>query len=65
MHDIYSLSHMHTYRIRDRGSRVRGDRGAAGAVEQAEPEIRENPTQGPIEPITKQQPEGKPRCITQ
>ena len=31
MHGIYTLSYVHTYRIRDRGSRVRGDRGAAGA----------------------------------
>ena len=31
MYGIYTLSYMHTYRIRDRGSRVRGDRGAAGA----------------------------------
>ena len=31
MHAIYTLSYMHTYKIRDRGSRVRGDRVAAGA----------------------------------
>ena len=31
--------------------------------EQAQQEIRENLAQGPVEPSTEQQPEGKPRCI--
>ena len=28
-------------------------------------ERRENPAQGPVSPISEQQPEGKPQCITQ
>jgi len=28
-------------------------------------EIRENSAQGPVDPSTEQQPQGKPRCITQ
>ena len=33
--------------------------------EQARQEERsENPAQGPVHPSSKQQPEGKPRCIT-
>ena len=32
--------------------------------EQAQQEIRENLAQGPVEPSTEQQPEGKPRCMT-
>ena len=32
--------------------------------EQAHQEVRENPAPGPVEPSTKQQPEGKPRYMT-
>ena len=32
--------------------------------EQAQEEKRENPAQGPSDPSSKQQPEGKPQCIT-
>ena len=31
---------------------------------QEEKEKRENPAQGPSDPSSEQQPEGKPRCIT-
>ena len=33
--------------------------------EQAQKERRENPAQGPSDLSAEQQPEGKPRCITQ
>ena len=39
----FSLFRMHAYRARSRGSRVRGNRGAAGAV-------GESPTGGSQEP---------------
>ena len=55
---------MHTYRIRDRGSRVRGDRGAAEQTEPAPQEFRDNSAQGPVDTSTEQQPAGKPRSIT-
>ena len=32
--------------------------------DQAQEERRENPAQGPSDPSSEQQPEGKPRCIT-
>ena len=32
-------------------------------LEQAQEERRENPAQGPSDPSSEQQPEGKPRCI--
>ena len=32
-------------------------------LEQAQQERRENPAQGPSDPSSEQQPEGKPRCI--
>ena len=32
--------------------------------EQAQEERRENPAQGPSDPNSEQQPQGKPRCIT-
>ena len=32
--------------------------------DQAQEERRENPAQGPSNPISEQQPESKPRCIT-
>ena len=32
--------------------------------EQAQEDWRENPAQGPPDPSSEQQPEGKPRCIT-
>ena len=32
--------------------------------EQAQKERHENPAQGPSDPSSEQQPEGKPRCIT-
>ena len=32
--------------------------------EQAQDERRENPAQGPSDPSSEQQPEGKPRCMT-
>ena len=31
--------------------------------DQAQEERRENPTQGPSDSISEQQPEGKPRCM--
>ena len=55
---------MHTYRIRDRGSRVRGDRGAAGADGATPLEFCDDPAQGPEDTSTEQQPEGKPRCTS-
>ena len=33
-------------------------------LELAQPEVSENPAQGPVDRSTDQQPEGKPRCIT-
>ena len=32
--------------------------------DQAQEERRENPAQGPSDPSSEQQPEGKPRCMT-
>jgi len=32
--------------------------------DQAQQERRENPAQGPSDPSSEQQPEGKPRCTT-
>ena len=32
--------------------------------DQAQEDRRENPAQGPSDPSSEQQPEGKPRCIT-
>jgi len=32
--------------------------------DQAQEERRENPAQGPSDPSSEQQPQGKPRCIT-
>ena len=32
--------------------------------EQAQEERRENPAQGPYNPSSEQQPEGKPRCMS-
>ena len=55
---------MHTYRTRDRGTRVRGDREPQEQTEQAPQEFREDPAQGPVDTSTKQQPEGKPLSIT-
>ena len=34
-------------------------------TEQASQEFRDDPAQGLVDTSTKQQPEGKPRCITQ
>ena len=64
MHGIYSLSPMHTYRIRDRGSRIRGDRGAAGADGASPQAFRDDPAQGPVDTSSEQQPAGKPRCMS-
>ena len=55
---------MHTYRIRDRGSRIRGDHGAAGTDGASLQEFRDDPAQGPVDTSTEQQPEGKPRCTS-
>ena len=55
---------MHTYRICDRGSRIRGDRGAAGADGASPAGVRDDPAQGPVDTSTEQQPAGKPRCTS-
>ena len=55
---------MHTYRTRDRGTRVRGDRELQEQTEQAPLEFRDDPAQGPGDTSTEQQPEGKPWFIT-
>jgi hypothetical protein len=54
---------------------IRVDAGAKGVafeviaelqvpLEQAQQEVHEHPAQGPVDPSSEQQPEGKPRSIT-
>ena len=57
---IYSLSHMHAYRIRDQEVVYEVIAEPQEQTEPAPQAFRDDPAQGPVDTSTEQQPAGKP-----